>query len=60
MKLGIILFISGIVLFCTGIFFSTLLSTGWIVVGSLMALIGGGLLGISTHFFVSSRKTGHR
>ncbi|WP_025786180.1 hypothetical protein [Sporosarcina sp. D27] len=59
MKKGILLFSIGLVLFMVGMFVATLLSIGWIITGTLMAVIGGGLLGISSHFIVSTSRNIH-
>ncbi|REB05153.1 hypothetical protein DVB69_15420 [Sporosarcina sp. BI001-red] len=59
MKKGILLFFIGFVLLMAGIFVSTLLSTGWIISGTLIAIIGGGLMGMSSYFFVSRGRSIH-
>ncbi|WOV82982.1 hypothetical protein PGH26_08495 [Sporosarcina jeotgali] len=52
MKKGSILFSIGFVLFLTGIIVSAFLSAGWIIIGTVVSMMGGGLIGISSNFFV--------
>lgn len=59
MKKGILLFSIGLVLFMVGMFVATLLSTGWIITGTIMTVIGGGLIGISSYFIVSTSRNTH-
>lgn len=49
----------GLVIFMLGIYFSTLLTTGWIITGTLMAVIGGGIMGISTYFLSKTKKNNY-
>ncbi|MDS9470929.1 hypothetical protein [Sporosarcina pasteurii] len=56
MKTRRILFFVGLVLLMAGIYLSTLLSTVWIIIGTLMAVIGGGVMGVSTYFLGSIKK----
>ncbi|VDG98587.1 Uncharacterised protein [Lysinibacillus sphaericus] len=59
MKKGILLFSIGLVLFMVGMFVATLLSTGWIITGTIMTVVGGGLIGISPYFIVSTSRNTH-
>lgn len=59
MKIGSIFFLIGLVLLIAGISISSLLNTGWVIVGTFMAVTGGSLMGLSTYFF-SRQKRRHR
>lgn len=54
MRKKFILLLFGIALFITGVYVSTFLTTAWIIVGTLMAAIGGGLTGVNTYLVVSN------
>ncbi|UOQ85763.1 hypothetical protein [Gracilibacillus salinarum] len=56
MKTSIMLLFVGLSLLMAGIYLSTLLTTVWIIIGTLMAVIGGGLTGINTCFLTSLKK----
>jgi hypothetical protein len=55
MKIGYILLFFGLVMLMAGIY----LSMYWGIIGVLMAVIGGGVLGSSTYFFVATKKNNH-
>ena len=46
----------GLVLLIAGIYVSTLMTTAWIVIGTGMAIIGGGITGISAYLLGSGRQ----
>ncbi|WP_198134230.1 hypothetical protein [Jeotgalibacillus campisalis] len=50
MKKVRILFFAGFLLFMSGIYFSTLFLTQWVIIGTLLAIIGGFLMGGSSYF----------
>lgn len=51
MNKGHILFFTGLVMFMAGIY----LSMNWGVIGTLMAVIGGGVMGSSTYFIATKK-----
>lgn len=50
------LFFAGLLLLLLGIYLSTLSLTHWIIIGTLLAIIGGFLMGGSTYFIPKSKK----
>lgn len=58
MKIGSMFLGIGLVLLIAGIYISSLLNSGWVIIGTFMAVIGGSLMGLSTYFF-SRQKRGH-
>ncbi len=50
------LFFAGLLLFLLGIYLSTLSLTHWVIIGTLLAIIGGFLMGGSTYFLPKSKK----
>ncbi|MGD6842470.1 hypothetical protein ACQCVH_08075 [Bacillus infantis] len=50
------LFFAGLLLILLGIYLSTLSLTHWIIIGTLLAIIGGFLMGGSTYFIPKSKK----
>ncbi|QUW22683.1 hypothetical protein JSQ81_03620 [Sporosarcina sp. Marseille-Q4063] len=50
MKTNIVLLFVGLALLMAGIYLSTLLTTAWVIIGTLMAIIGGGLTGVNIYF----------
>lgn len=53
---GTILFIVGLVMLVAGISLSALLTTGWIIIGTIMGVAGGFAMGISTYFLAAWKK----
>ncbi|MCA0993378.1 hypothetical protein [Pseudalkalibacillus hwajinpoensis] len=49
-------FIAGLLLFLLGIYLSTFSLTHWVIIGTLLAIIGGFLMGGSTYFLPKSKK----
>lgn len=56
MRLSIMLFFVGIALLMAGVYLSSLLTTAWVIIGTLMAVLGGGLTGVNTYFLASAKK----
>jgi len=56
MRLRIILFFVGLALLMAGVYLSSLLATAWVIIGTLMAVLGGGLTGVNTYLLVSAKK----
>lgn len=56
MKKVRILFFAGLFLFMLGIYVSTLLLTPWVITGTLLAIIGGFLMGGSSYFLLKPNK----
>ena len=56
MKSKRILFFAGLLLFMLGIYLSTLLLTHWVIIGTLLAIIGGFLMGGSSYFLPKPKK----
>ena len=46
----------GLIIFMLGIYLSTFLSTLWVIVGTTLAMIGGGLIGTSSYFVSNPNK----
>lgn len=53
MNKGFSLFLTGLLLYMSGIYVSTI----WPLVGSLIGILGGLMLGVSTYFLVVHIKT---
>ena len=51
MKKGTVLFLLGLVMFMVGVY----LSTQWILIGSILAVLGSGILGSSTYFLAMKK-----
>ncbi|SHG45905.1 hypothetical protein [Ornithinibacillus halophilus] len=56
MKKVKILFITGLLLFMIGIYVSTFLTTHWVIIGTLLAVLGGFLMGGSSYFLPRDSK----
>ncbi|MBD7939055.1 hypothetical protein H9655_18620 [Cytobacillus sp. Sa5YUA1] len=56
MKKVRILFFAGTLLFMLGIYLSTILLTHWVIIGTLLAIIGGFLMGGSLYFLPKPKK----
>lgn len=50
------LFFAGLLLLLLGIYLSTLSLTYWVIISTLLAIIGGFLIGGSTYFIPKSKK----
>lgn len=57
MRSNMILLFTGLLLLMTGIYLSSFLTTAWVIIGTLMAIFGGGLTGINTYSLASTKKT---
>ncbi|MDQ0429831.1 putative membrane-anchored protein [Planomicrobium stackebrandtii] len=56
MKRWITCLLIGLIMFMSGIYLSTLLSTTWIIIGVLLGVLGGILMGSSTYFLPKLQK----
>lgn len=56
MRISIILLFIGLALLIVGVYLSSLLTKDWIIIGTLMAVLGGGLTGINTYFLASTKS----
>ncbi|MCD5323311.1 MULTISPECIES: hypothetical protein [Pontibacillus] len=56
MKKVRILFFAGLLLFLLGIYLSTFSLTYWVIIGTLLGIIGGFLMGGSTYFLPKPKK----
>ncbi|WP_282137313.1 hypothetical protein [Rossellomorea aquimaris] len=51
-----IFMLTGLFMFMSGVYLSTLLSTHWVVVGTSLAIIGGFMMGGSSYFLPKIKK----
>lgn len=54
-KIGFIMLFIGFMSLMTGIY----ISPHWTITGIVMAVVGGGVMGSSTYFFVEIKKSSH-
>lgn len=52
MQIHRILFVGGLVMFMLGLYLSSLFTTGWVIIGTLLAVLGGGATGASSYFIL--------
>ncbi|MCH4825327.1 MAG: hypothetical protein WBF39_12655 [Planococcus donghaensis] len=60
MRISIILLFLGVTLLMTGIYISSLLTTHWVVIGTFIAILGGGLMGINAHFLAATKRSSNQ
>jgi uncharacterized membrane protein len=51
-----ILYFSGLLLFMLGIYLATLLLTHWVTIGTILAILGGFLMGSISYFLPKPNK----
>ena len=56
MRTHIILLFIGVAFLMIGIYLSSLLTTAWIIIGTLMAVVGGGLTGVNTYYMATTKN----
>ena len=59
MKTNIVLLFVGLALLMAGIYVSTLLTTPWVIIGTLMAIIGGGLTGVNAYSLALTKSNNY-
>ncbi|WP_404455155.1 hypothetical protein [Oceanobacillus kapialis] len=50
------LFFAGLFLLMLGIYISTFLLTHWVIIGTILAILGGFLMGGSSYFLPKTKK----